>query len=164
MISYTEKGAGLHAAIAAAGHILREENAVWISSDDEAVQTLIDSYSVADARAYRQAEVEQLAKAHRDRVIASVSPGEMASWSIKLAQAAAFGSTGDPASAPLLAAEAQYRGITIEDLVSRVSSAAGTFAALEAQIAGMSGYHRDAIDALESFEAVASYDVTTGWP
>lgn len=164
MISYIEKGAGLHDAVAAAGHALREENGVWISSDDSAVQAVIDSYSLADARAYRQAEVEQLAKVVRDRITRSVSPGEMASWSIKLAQAAAFASTGDPASAPLLAAEAQYRGITIEDLVSRVSSAAGTFAALEAQIAGMSGYHRDAIDALESFEAIASYDVTTGWP
>lgn len=44
MINYTEKGAGLHDAITAAGHVLREENGVWVSSDDAAVQAIIDAY------------------------------------------------------------------------------------------------------------------------
>ena len=43
MIQYTEKGYGLHNAIRAAGHWLREENGAWVSSNDEAVQAIIDS-------------------------------------------------------------------------------------------------------------------------
>lgn len=44
MINYIEKGAGLHEAISKAGHSLREENGVLISSDDIAVQAIIDAY------------------------------------------------------------------------------------------------------------------------
>jgi hypothetical protein len=43
-IKYTEKGFGLHQAIEAAGHWLRDENGVWISDDDKAVQAIIDGY------------------------------------------------------------------------------------------------------------------------
>lgn len=43
-INYLEKGAQLHAAIRAAGHWLREENGAWVSSNDEAVQAIIDAY------------------------------------------------------------------------------------------------------------------------
>ena len=43
-ITYTEKGQGLHLAIRKAGHWLREENGVWVSSNDTAVQAIIDSF------------------------------------------------------------------------------------------------------------------------
>lgn len=59
MINYTEKGQGLHAAIRAAGHSLREENGVWISSDDATVQALIDGYDPLPAiKADRNAEIK----------------------------------------------------------------------------------------------------------
>lgn len=45
MINYTEKGAGLHDAIREAGHWLREENGVWVASNDGAVQAIIDAYN-----------------------------------------------------------------------------------------------------------------------
>jgi hypothetical protein len=44
MISYIEKGVGLHAAIAAAGHRLEQRDGIWVSDDDIAVQAIIDSY------------------------------------------------------------------------------------------------------------------------
>lgn len=44
MITYTEKGHGLHAAITNAGHWLIQEDGVWKSSDDAAVQQIIDSF------------------------------------------------------------------------------------------------------------------------
>lgn len=44
MINYIEKGSGLHRAVAAAGHRLECRDGVWRSSDDAAVQTIIDSY------------------------------------------------------------------------------------------------------------------------
>jgi len=43
-LNYTEKGVGLHEAVRAAGHWLREENGVWRSSNDAAVQTIIVAY------------------------------------------------------------------------------------------------------------------------
>lgn len=44
MINYTEKGYGLHQAIADAGYTLRRIDGVWESSDDVAVQAIIDAY------------------------------------------------------------------------------------------------------------------------
>ena len=44
MINYTEKGHRLHKIINAAGHLLSEVDGVWESSDNTAVQAIIDSY------------------------------------------------------------------------------------------------------------------------
>lgn len=52
-ITYTEKGPGLHLAVRAAGHWLRQENGAWQSSNDVAVQAIIDSY---DPMTYTRAD------------------------------------------------------------------------------------------------------------
>lgn len=44
MIRYTEKGRWLHDAIRRAGHRLWEENGEWKSTDDTAVQAIIDGF------------------------------------------------------------------------------------------------------------------------
>lgn len=164
MINYSEKGAGLHAAIRAAGLHLRDENGTWIADDEAAVQAIIDSFTVAEAAAYVCQDIEAEAKRLRDKAIKSISPGEMAGWSIKLAEAARFSVSGDPADAPLLAAEAAARGTDLATMLVKVRANAGAFAALEAQIGGTAGRHRDAVRALDSFEAVAAYDWSAGWP
>lgn len=164
MISYTEKGAGLHAAIESFGHWLRQVDGVWVSSDDAAVQSIIDSYTVAQAIAARQAECLAIAKGLRDKAISGVSAGEMAGWPIKLAEARAF--AADPANAqtPMLSAEAAARGVTVAELVTKVGGNSARFAALEAAIGGADGRHRDSLSKLTTFDAVAAYDLTAGWP
>lgn len=164
MIAYTEKGAGLHEAIARAGHLLRQENGVFVSSNDAAVQAIIDGYTLDDAKSHKSEQISAHAKMLRDRVIRNISAGEMASWPIKLSEAAKYAQTGQDADAPMLAAEASARGITLAELVAKVGGNATTFAGLEAAIAGTDGAHRDAIKACETFEAVAAYDFSTGWP
>jgi hypothetical protein len=64
MITYTEKGIGLHDAIHNAGQWLREENGAWISSDDVAVQVIIDAY---DPIVNIRADLFAAVKAERDR-------------------------------------------------------------------------------------------------
>lgn len=44
MINYVEKGYGLHDAIKKAGHKLEQQDGVWVSDDDTAVQAIVDSY------------------------------------------------------------------------------------------------------------------------
>lgn len=59
MINYTEKGIGLHEAIRKAGHWLRDENGMWVSDNDAAVQALIDSYDpIPAARMARIATIK----------------------------------------------------------------------------------------------------------
>lgn len=164
MIRYTEKGYGLHDAIRAAGEWLKQENGVWVYSDEAKVQAIIDGYSLSDAQNVRCAEVSNKAKLLRDKAIKSISPGEMASWPIKLAEAAKFAATGLDADAPMLTAEATARGISTAALVAKVGDNATVFATLEAEIGGIDGKHRDAIKALTTFAAVNSYDYSAGWP
>lgn len=163
MINYTEKGSALHAAIRAAGHWLREENGAWVSSNDEAVQAIIDGFTIEQARAARKAEISAYATAMRNRVIGGYSAGEMASWPLKLAEARAF--QADPlADCPLLTMEAQARGVPLASLAQRVQENATLFAGLEALIAGVEGMHRDAVEALGDFGQIAAYDFSGGWP
>lgn len=162
-INYLEKGAQLHAAVRAAGHWLREENGAWVSSNDEAVQAIIDGFTIEQARAARKAEISAYATAMRNRVIGGYSAGEMASWPLKLAEARAF--QADPlADCHLLTMEAQARGVPLASLAQRVQENATLFAGLEALIAGVEGMHRDAVEALSDFGQIAAYDFSGGWP
>ena len=70
MINYTEKGIGLHLAIGAAGHWLEQRDNVWVSSDDVAVQAIIDDYTLAQAIAEKQKQVSETARQKFDQVTA----------------------------------------------------------------------------------------------
>jgi hypothetical protein len=64
MINYVEKGTELHQAIRQVGYWLKEENGIWISSDDVAVQQIIDSFNPIPSR--QDAKWEEI-KTERDR-------------------------------------------------------------------------------------------------
>lgn len=58
-IVYTEKGKGLHIAVAEAGHWLAQIDGEWQSSDDAAMQTIIDGYDpVPFEKEQKKAELE----------------------------------------------------------------------------------------------------------
>ena len=58
-ILYTEKGVGLHDAIRAAGHQLEQRDGVWWSSNDAAVQAIIDAYDpLPDIKAAKIASIK----------------------------------------------------------------------------------------------------------
>lgn len=163
MISYNEKGSGLHEAIRKAGHWLREENGVWISSNDTAVQAIIDGFTLDNAKAEVSARVDAFAKALFDKAVAGTSAAEMAGWSILRAEAIAYNAnvTG---SCPAMTAEAAQRGITLAALAAKVTGNANRFDGLRAAVAGTSGKHRDALAALTTFDAVLDYNFGNGWP
>ena len=161
-INYTEKGIGLHLAIGAAGHWLEQRNGVWISSDDTAVQASIDGYTLAQAKAERKREVSAKAREKYDLVTSGISAAEMAGWPILLSEALTYRASGTVGAA--IQAEATIRGISVADLVAKIEGNAAAFQAACAAIAGTDGRKRDEIDALETFEAVAAYDIAGGWP
>ncbi len=164
MITYINKGPGLSEAIVRAGHWLMLGSHGWESSNDSAVQAIIDAYTLDQAKAYRCAEVLAKSRELRDQVTATVAPGEMASWPIKRDEALDYGKVGELASCPALRAEANARQITLAQLVAKVNVNAARFMAAEAAIGGTDGRHRDAINAMTSFEAVATYDIDANWP
>lgn len=164
MINYTEKGSGLHESIRAANHWLRQENGVWISSNDTAVQSIIDAYTLADAANYIADRIDDYAKQLRDRALKNISSGEMGTWASKYQEAKAFQASGLASDAPSLALEAQQRGITLANLATRVVNNFQTVAQREARVAGIAGKHKDNVRALNGYPAINSYDYSTGWP
>lgn len=117
----------------------------------------IEFATLSEAKADRSAVVDLVAASLRNQATAGTSPAEMSSWPLKLAAAQAGGS-------PMLALEAQYRGITEAELVQLVLDSAAQLSQLEAVISGVSGKHRDAINALTTIEEVCAYDMRSDWP
>lgn len=163
MINYVEKGIGLHERIVNAGYCLTNTNGVWVSSNDSAVQAIINAYTLDECKDDICANIDALAKEKRDGYITDVSPGEMTSWPIKQREAAAYRISGKPIDAPLLTKEAQIRGVTISQICDKVESYAAAMVDLEATISGTAGKHKDAVRNLGSFSAVLSYDFRSGW-
>lgn len=160
-IVYTEKGHGLHEAVRAAGHLLRQENGLWVSSNDTAVQAIIDGYLIADCQQYVADQIDAYAKLIRDKFLKSTSPGEMAAWATKYQEAKALQAGGPAGDAVNLQAEATFRGITLASLASKVLTQFNVTATKEARIAGLAGKHKDAVKALGTFAAVLAYDWLT---
>jgi hypothetical protein len=123
----------------------------WVNGPD------IEFATLAEAQANRSAVVDQVAASLRERVTAGTSAAEMSSWPIKLDEANAGGGL-------LLSLEAGYRQITEAVLIEKVLGKAFQLGGLEAQIAGVSGKHRDAIAALTTIEDVCAYDMRSDWP
>ena len=70
-INYIEKGHRLHLAIGEAGHSLSQIDGVWISSDDVAVQAIIDAF---DALPEAQADARERVKIEATKRTAELYP------------------------------------------------------------------------------------------
>lgn len=131
---------------------------------DDAIMAIDNNHSPTSVATLICKQIDALATVKRNMVVAVYSPGEMASWPIKRAEALAYVASGLSSDAPNLQSEAATRGITLTELVTKVINDANRFAGLEAAIAGTSGRHRDAVKALPTKEAMSAYDYTVGWP
>ncbi len=151
--------------LAAAGHWLMVEDNVVITDDDNAVAAIIDAYTAADFSASKQRAVSDFATTLRDRLVAGVSAAEMAGWAIKLAEAKAYdAANGFGVLTPALSAEAEAAKSSLADLVQVVLAKAAVLTSAEAQISGVKTMHKNAIANLTTFEDIAAYDFTGGWP
>lgn len=89
MINYVEKGRYMHRHIRAAGHTIVNENGFWVTSDDVAVQALIDTFDpLPDAKADAIERVKTAA-AEKYAQYASNAPGKDAVYAAKQAEAQA---------------------------------------------------------------------------
>ncbi|HVJ54881.1 MAG TPA: DUF4376 domain-containing protein [Aliidongia sp.] len=169
-VRYTEQGLGLHAAVAAAGFLLRQIDGAWFASDPS-VQQIIDNYNPLPAV---QSAAMIAAQAHYDAIIAAgffyqgksfqIDPASQANMAA--AGAMALGSITNPASNPWPAA---FDWIAVDN--SRVPmTAPQTYAftyAAGGYVSACILYHRslkDQILAATSAAAAQAIDVTAGWP
>lgn len=164
MIKYKEKGYGLHQAIVKAGHSLREENGIWISSDDVAVQAIIDSYdAVANSISIKKQEIEAFAAKLRNKAVEGSDPIERASWGTKYAQAKSYQASSDATDAPILVKEAIDGNVDLQFIVDRVIRNGEAFEVIEAKIAGTAGRHKRIIEGMTDFKKILDYDYSAWW-
>ncbi len=137
---------------------------VTVSHEIIALPAEAIAQTLAATKAAKSRECDLLAKGKREAFTATIAPGEMASWSIKRAEAMAYQATAQATDAPSLVVEAEARGIVLIDLVAKVLAKAEQLSYIEALLAGINGKHNDAIAQLDTAAAVRAYDITAGWP
>ena len=94
MINYTEKGYGVHIAINEAGHSLSQVDGVWTSSDDTAVQAIIDSYDpLPEAQAEALEKVKDASATKRLEFVTQAA-GKDAEYTFKAQEAEQYETDG----------------------------------------------------------------------
>lgn len=121
-INYVEKGAGLHDAVTAAGHWLVERNGVWISSDDVAVQEIIDTF---DGHAWELAQVTAAIKeTARARITAVMPEWKQANATARAVELVSMGQTSGPEWEAMQAAWAWVKAVRAYSDALEVQAAA----------------------------------------
>lgn len=166
MINYVEKGFGLHVYLNSLGLGIQDANGVWFNREgrDNEVNDAIAAYPLSSAQNAICVDIDAHATTLRDRVVVGVSSAEMSSWAVKRQEAINFKASGFIGDAPMLNTEAAARGIPLSAIVDRVLAGASDLSALEANIAGVAGKHKDAVRATTTFSGALSYDWSGGWP
>ena len=125
---------------------------------------VIPERTIEQARFEKQKQISKTAFILRDKLTNGLSPAELASWAKKEELARKASASGVAADAGILRNEAQARGISLVSLITKILTKADAFWAVEAQIAGNTGKHLDALALLQTIEEVDNYDFSSGWP
>lgn len=161
-INYIEKGIGLHDAIVAAGHWLRDEGGVWVSSDDAAVQSIIDAYDpIAPARAAKWDEIrtERERRKNAGYLVAGHRFHSDADSRIQQLGLVMMGQS--------MPAGIQWRTLDSGFVTMTPSLAAAIFnaaASADMQLFAAAEAHRAAVNELTDLAAINAYDFSGGWP
>lgn len=162
MITYTEKGAGLHTAIHAAGHWLVEQDGKWISSDDAAVQAIIDAY---DPLPQAKAAKSDAIQAERERI---KSGGYLVQGnrfhSDRDSRIQQLGLVMMGASIPQGLQWKVMGGAFVTMTQALAGAIFQTTAANDASLHAHGEQRRAQLAALQTLAEVEAFDVTVGWP
>tara|TARA_R110001632_G_scaffold71359_1_gene165545 strand:- start:13282 stop:13761 length:480 start_codon:yes stop_codon:yes gene_type:complete len=154
MINFIEKGRGLILSVKAAGHRVWHQDRVCYSTNDEAVQAIIDSYdplplSRTDAK---KRLVEQF-NLVMEGLEAEYPEVEKRTFTKQEAEARAF-IIDSNANTPTLSPIALARGISLIDLVTKTLVKADLYTAQVGALIGQRQYKEDLIDAEADWLAV----------
>lgn len=156
MINYTEKGRWLHKSIAAAGHNLIQRDGVWVSDDDIAVQSIIDTFDpLPFAKSDALSRVKQAA-ADKYAIYASSAPGKDAVYATKQAEAVAHynGGANDGPVGAYMQARINLTGETATAISAEWRAKSAAWNALAAAIDAIQDHYSAQINAATDWTAV----------
>lgn len=137
MIYYIEKGVLLHKYISNAGHSLAQKDNIWISSNDVAVQAIIDSFDpLTEVQKEQIVLVNKTAGESRTKYVTDI-PFQEAAYQAKEADVRRYKLAGYPADLtlyPFTAAEANATGVSAQDAADSVILQADQWVMISAEI------------------------------
>ncbi|MCL2872430.1 MAG: hypothetical protein FWF41_05565 [Betaproteobacteria bacterium] len=148
-----------------------DEYQAWLSAGNKALAPADKIPTLDEARANIKSAISDIAASLRNKTTLGISPAEIMAWTYKFLEAEKIVGYGAQttlanikASNPRIWEEAEYRGIDARDLAKKIWQKGSAFYKMEAAIAGISGKHSDAVDALADVRDVLFYDWLSGWP
>lgn len=136
----------------------------WNKEAQAAEQARLATQTIEEAKAEKLAEINAACDAILKETIASYPDTEVQTFDQQVTEATACQATGNPADAPLLAALADARGISLNDLCNRVLAKRARFSVLSGCIIGQRQALEDRLDGLDTIEAVRALTVDIRLP
>lgn len=144
MITYIEKGSGLHAAINEAGYSLSQIDGVWVASDEAVVQAIIDNYPLAAAIAPLVAAVKTLAY---DKIVTFLPAWKQSNLNARMNELN----------------DERFSRILTDDELLEIETMRGVWNKVK-EIRQASNFHEAALVALTDFSQISVYNIHTHWP
>lgn len=114
-----------------------------------------ETNKVVAAKATKLVEINAACEQALNALTSTYPPGELQSWPQQVQEAAVF-LLDPPGATPLLSAIAEVRGLTVEDLATRVQEKAVGYAAYSGAIIGKRQAAEDLLDKADTLEEVGA--------
>lgn len=156
MITYNSKYSGLIEEVARQGYSLMSINGVWTSSDDEAVQAIIDSFDEVEfTRTQARARIVTQSQSYMQQIESEYPSFERATWSTQKAEIEVW-SLDNSSLTPFLDIIAIARGMDRVTLLNRTLSKVIAYNAQAAFLAGKRQKLEDLIDVSTGLDFINS--------
>lgn len=132
------------------GHTPYFRNGEWVNVPDPTLE---------EAKTAKLKEINDTCDSILNGAVASYPESEVLTFDQQVDEVRRFRETEDVADAPLLNALAQARGITLEDLISRVMAKRQAFSVLSGYVIGQRQALEDRLDALDDVAEVQALQV-----
>ena len=130
----------------------------------EVVAIVIPEVTLAEAKAAKLAEINAQCDVILDTAVSSYPQSEIMTFDQQVSEVEKYQSSGNPASAPLLSALADARGISLDELCLRVMTKRAQFSVLSGIIIGQRQRLEDILDTLTTVAEVQALDVQIRMP
>jgi len=161
-INYKEKTTHLHEAINEAGHTLYRRDGKWVSSDDKAVQKIIDEFDPLPI--VKDLALKKLVKEFNMLVsdIEDIYPdAEKRTFIIQAAEARSY-LLDSSAHVPTIDALAKARGVTVDDMANRINAKAVKYTEKVNTLIGLRQAKKDEVNTQTDFNLIQKISLISG--